>query len=275
MRKCSNCSAENKESAKFCVSCGESLTTVDSTKRFCSTCGEEVPLGANFCVSCGAEVSSGRDAIRPERHQAKARKKRVTTIDTKRTRKGVIAMLIAIPIISLLFIQLMKKPGSTIPKLPTTPSGMPVQRGNITDDEDAMAPVMQKLEELNERIENNPADFHAFLELGSMYGMIGRFEEASEYYESYIELQPDDGRIRIVLAEMYANSGSLGKAISHLEEASRIDPEDEFALYNLGIIFASKGDTLSAKDAWQKLVDKNPTTELGISAGQNLMRLTE
>ena len=275
MGKCANCSSENKENAKFCVSCGESLTTISVTKRFCSTCGEEVPLGANFCVSCGAEVSSGRDAIRPERHQAKARKKRVTTIDTKRTRKDVIAMLIAIPIISLLFIQLMKKPGSTIPKLPTTPSGMPVQRGNVTGDDDAMAPVMQRLEELNERIENNPADFHAFLELGSMYGMIGRFEEASEYYESYIELQPNDGRIRIVLAEMYANSGSLEKAISHLEEASRIDPEDEFALYNLGIIFASKGDTHSAKDVWQKLIDKNPTSELGISAGQNLIRLKE
>jgi len=275
MRKCSNCSAENKESAKFCVSCGESLTTVNLTKRFCSTCGEEVPLGSNFCVSCGAEVSSGKGAIRPERNQAKARKKRVTTIDTKRTRKGVIAMLIAIPLISLLFIQLMKKPGSTIPKLPTTPSGMPVQRGNITSDDDAMAPVLKKLEELNERIDNNPADFHAFLELGDMYGMIGRYEEASEYYESYIELQPNDGRIRIVLAEMYANSGDLEKAISHLEEAARVDPEDEFALYNLGIIFASKGDTLSARETWQKLVDNNPTSELGISAGQNLNRLTE
>ena len=275
MKKCSNCSAENIESAQFCVSCGQSLSTINLTKRFCSTCGEEVPLGANFCVSCGAEVSTGRGAIRPERNQAKARKKRVTTIDTKRTRKGVIATLIAIPIISLLFIQLMKKPGSTIPKLPTTPSGMPVQRGNITGDDDAMAPVMQKLEELNERIENDPGDFHAFLELGSMYGMIGRFEEASEYYESYIELQPNDGRIRIVLAEMYANSSDLEKAISHLEEASRIDPEDEFALYNLGIIFASKGDTLSAKDVWQKLVDNNPTSELGISAGQNLIRLKE
>lgn len=275
MLKCSNCSADNKESAKFCVSCGESLTAVDITKRFCSTCGEEVPLGANFCVSCGVEVSVGKGVIRPERHQAKARKKRTAQIDTNRTRKGVIAMLIAIPIISLLFIQLMKKPGSTIPKLPTTPSGMPVQRGNVTGDDDAMAPVMQKLEELNERIENDPADFHAFLELGSMYGMIGRIEEASEYYESYIELQPDDGRIRILLAELYVNSGNLEKAISHLEEATRIDPEDDFALYNLGIVFASKGDTLSAKDAWQKLVDKNPTGELGISAGQNLLRLRE
>ena len=275
MRSCSNCSAENKEGATFCVSCGEPLADVAQTKRFCSTCGEEVPIGANFCVSCGAEVSAGREVIRPERKQAKARKKRVTQIDTNRTRRSLIAMLIAIPLISLLFIQIMKKPGSTIPKLPTTPSGMPVQRGNITTDEDAMAPVMQKLEELNERIENNPSDFHAFLELGNMYGMIGRYEEASEYYESYIELQPEDVRVRISLAEMYANSGNLEKAILHLEEASRIDPEDEFALYNLGIMSASMGDTLSAKAAWQKLVEKNPTSEIGISAGQNLIRLQE
>ena len=275
MGRCTNCSAENMESAKFCVSCGEALADVAQTKRFCSTCGEEVPLGANFCVSCGAEVSPGREVIRPERNQAKARKKRVAQIDTNRTRKGVIAMLIAIPLISLLFIQIMKKPGSTIPKLPTTPSGMPVQRGNITDNEDAMAPVMQKLEELNERIENNPADFHAYLELGNMYSMIGRYEEASEYYESYIEIQPDDGRVRIALAEMYANSGNYEKAILHLDEASKIDPEDEFALYNLGIVSVSMGDTLSAKTAWEKLVEKNPTSEIGISAGRNLIKLQE
>ncbi len=108
-----------------------------------------------------------------------------------------------------------------------------------------------------------------------MYAMIGRFEEASEYYENYIELQPEDGRIRIVIAEMYANTGNLEKAVSHLKEASRIDPEDDFALYNLGIIFASMGDTLSAKDAWERLVDKNPTGELGISAAQNLIRIRE
>ncbi len=275
MKSCSNCSAENEDNVKFCISCGESFTAVVVTKRFCSNCGEEVPLGANFCISCGAEVSAGKGEIRPERTQAKARKKRVTQIDMNRTRKSVIAMFIAIPIISLLFIQIMKKPGSTIPKLPTTPSGMPVQRGNVSGDEDAMAPVMQKLEELNERIENNPADFHAYLELGSMYGMIGRYEEASEYYESYIELQPNDGRVRITLAEMYANSGNLEKARLHLEEAIRIGPEDEFALYNLGVISASMGDTLSAKDAWQKLVDRNPTSEIGISAGQNLIKLQE
>ena len=273
MKNCSNCSAENKENAKFCVSCGEPLTGKSKTKRFCSTCGEEVPIGSNFCISCGAEVSAGKGAIRPERNQAKARKKRVAQVDSKRTRKGVIAMLIAIPIMSLLFIQIMNKPGSKIPKLPTTPSGMPVQRGNIGDNEDAMAPIMQKLEELNERIESDPTDFHAFLELGSMYSMIGRYEEASEYYESYIELQPDDGRVRSALAEMYTNSGKFEKAISHLEEASRIDPDDEFALFNLGVIFASMGDTLSARDAWQKLVDKNPTSEIGISASQNLIRL--
>ena len=275
MKKCSNCSAENKESAKFCVSCGETLTGETQTKRFCSTCGEGVPIGSNFCISCGAEVSAGKGVIRPERNQAKARKKRVTQVDLKRTRKGVIAMLIAIPIISLLFIQIMNKPGSIIPKQPTTPSGMPVQRGNSTDSGDAMAPVMKKLEELNERIENDPADFHAYLELGGMYSMIGRYEEASEYYESYIELQPDDVRVRNALAEMYTNSGDYDKAISHLEEATRIDPDDEFALYNLGVIFASKGDTLSAKDAWQKLVDKNPTSEIGISANQNLIRIQE
>ncbi|MCH7618620.1 MAG: tetratricopeptide repeat protein [Candidatus Marinimicrobia bacterium] len=273
MKSCAKCGAENKDDSKFCSSCGNTFDATDQTKRFCSQCGSEVPLGADFCISCGAEVSPGREAIRPERAQAKAPKKRTAQLNPNRRRIGVMAFMIAIPLLSLLFYQIIIKPGSTIPKRPTTPSGMPVPRGNQSNGEDAMAPVMQKLDELNERIENDPDDFHAYLELGGMYATIGRYEEASEYFVEYLRIQPDDVRVRIALAEMYANAEEVEKAKSQLQTALKSDPDDEFALYNLGVILASMGDKEGARVQWQKVIDKNPDSDVGAAAKENLGNL--
>lgn len=275
MITCEKCATENNDASKFCSKCGDSLQSIDKTKRFCSTCGSEVPLGSNFCISCGAEVSTGKGAIRPDRTQSKARKKRVSKAIPNRRKNGVLALLISVPVLSILFYQIMQQEDSTTTRIDlNTVSGMSAPRGNRpTIDSDAMAPVMQKLEELNDRIDSDPNDFHAYLELGSMYATIGRYEEASEYFESYVELQPDDGRVKISLAEMYANSGNTEKAKFHLEEALRVDPKDEFALYNLGIILATMGDKTGAREAWEQLAEQNPDSEIGISAKENLDNL--
>jgi len=275
MKTCKNCESENNDDSKFCSNCGDSFQVQDETKRFCSTCGSEVPLGSNFCISCGAEVSTGRGAIRPDRNQAKARKKRVSNVNPKRNKNAVLALIISVPVLSILFYQIMMQEDSTTPRIDLNAMpGASAPSGNQSDaDSDAMAPVMEKLEELNDRIDNNPKDFHAYLELGSMYATIGRYEEASEYFESYVELQPDDVRVRIALAEMYANAGNTEKAKFQLEEALKVDPQDGYALYNLGIILASLGDKAGAQEAWDKLVEQNPDSEIGISAKQNLENL--
>ncbi|OLS26365.1 MAG: Adenylate cyclase 2 [Candidatus Heimdallarchaeota archaeon LC_3] len=49
---CNNCRAENRETAQFCMKCGNSL------KNNCSNCGEELPHQAHFCIKCGTKVIS-------------------------------------------------------------------------------------------------------------------------------------------------------------------------------------------------------------------------
>jgi len=50
---CPNCSTENPEDARFCMSCGHSLEAP------CPNCGTELPPNAKFCFNCGFEIEAG------------------------------------------------------------------------------------------------------------------------------------------------------------------------------------------------------------------------
>jgi class 3 adenylate cyclase len=49
--RCQSCGHENREGAKFCLGCGDSLVLA------CPSCGYELPPAARFCDSCGQPVS--------------------------------------------------------------------------------------------------------------------------------------------------------------------------------------------------------------------------
>ena len=50
---CPNCSTENPDGARFCMSCGHSLEAP------CPNCGTELPPNAKFCFNCGFEIEAG------------------------------------------------------------------------------------------------------------------------------------------------------------------------------------------------------------------------
>lgn len=52
MCKCTQCGAEWKSGAKFCVKCG-----AEKDKNLCPNCGESVPSDSRFCTNCGTEMS--------------------------------------------------------------------------------------------------------------------------------------------------------------------------------------------------------------------------
>jgi class 3 adenylate cyclase/tetratricopeptide (TPR) repeat protein len=50
--RCSNCSTENVDGARFCASCGSALGEA------CSNCGAAIPTDARFCPACGTPVGA-------------------------------------------------------------------------------------------------------------------------------------------------------------------------------------------------------------------------
>jgi ribosomal protein L40E len=51
--RCTSCTAENPERAKFCLECGAHLG------RRCAACDAELPGGAKFCLECGKPIATG------------------------------------------------------------------------------------------------------------------------------------------------------------------------------------------------------------------------
>ncbi|HEX4215823.1 MAG TPA: SPFH domain-containing protein [Candidatus Dormibacteraeota bacterium] len=58
--RCPKCGSLNTESAKFCASCGESLSAAQAHPQAageaCPKCGTANPPGAKFCASCGSQL---------------------------------------------------------------------------------------------------------------------------------------------------------------------------------------------------------------------------
>ena len=57
--RCSNCGADNRETARFCDGCGEHLP------EQCPSCGALAPAGVRLCGSCGAALSSRQPPSAP------------------------------------------------------------------------------------------------------------------------------------------------------------------------------------------------------------------
>jgi class 3 adenylate cyclase/tetratricopeptide (TPR) repeat protein len=58
-RSCPNCSAQNPERARFCMSCGAELAPL------CPSCGAENPGSAKFCMECGTALGDAAPAPPP------------------------------------------------------------------------------------------------------------------------------------------------------------------------------------------------------------------
>ena len=69
--KCPKCQFENREGAKFCLNCGESLEVR------CPECGKKLPLLSKFCDECGQRLE---EVLEAEKEVAEAERKYVTAL---------------------------------------------------------------------------------------------------------------------------------------------------------------------------------------------------
>lgn len=74
MLNCENCGTENKDGAKFCKSCGSSISVNANSSvqpgpaMLCKNCLAELTAGAKFCKKCGTSVAGSTPSASSETH---------------------------------------------------------------------------------------------------------------------------------------------------------------------------------------------------------------
>ncbi|HVZ17459.1 MAG TPA: tetratricopeptide repeat protein [Terriglobales bacterium] len=174
----------------------------------------------------------------------------------------------------------------------------------MEDNRDARRLLMEAL--ARRSLQNDPADFEAHYNLGSMLQAEGFVHEAIEHYELAVKLRPDHavannalgaalvaiGRSADAIAPLQAAIskrpdyfdahynlalalhvlGDLNGVINQLTEATRISPNDASAHANLGAVLAEAGRYTEAKAQLEEALRIDPQQEM---ARENLALLKQ
>jgi len=130
--------------------------------------------------------------------------------------------------------------------------------------------MIKGIRELQARVDTDPADKTATLQLANRLYDVQFFDRAAVMYERYLKLDPQNLDARVDLGTSYfqisfsdsAGHGSYQKlAETTFLEAIRINPGHQLANFNLGIVNLHKGDMAAAMEWFEKCVAIDPGSE--------------
>jgi Flp pilus assembly protein TadD len=105
----------------------------------------------------------------------------------------------------------------------------------------------------------DPRNHLPSLELGLMYGELGRDEEARKAYEDVIKLQPDNPEALNNLAYIKADTGQdLDQALAYAQRARQKRPNDLNIADTLALIYIRKNLTDDSLRMLRDLVNQKP-----------------
>lgn len=93
--------------------------------------------------------------------------------------------------------------------------------------------------------------------------------EAKRLTDEGLTKYPDDRELLIDKINFFFSEGKQGEAIEFLKKLAAKDPNNESILYNLAVAYESTGDTVSARQGYEKVLALNPNNfdaNLGLGA---------
>ena len=94
---------------------------------------------------------------------------------------------------------------------------------------------------LKRALEKRAFDFHILRDLGRIYFLDGRYEEALKTFETSLNIAPDDIECLFFLGRTQAGLGMYGTAENTFEKLIEKDPDYNQALYFLGDAYGRQG----------------------------------
>ena len=95
-------------------------------------------------------------------------------------------------------------------------------------------------------------------DLGKVYTVMDRLEEARLAFAVAVELDSANVRALNNLAAIYARTSNVGRAIEVLEKVHQLDPDYVVGLHSLGLSYAENGEYDKAADLLNRVVELAP-----------------
>ena len=118
-----------------------------------------------------------------------------------------------------------------------------------------------KLQELEEKLKQQPENPDGWLLLARSYSEMQRFPDAVRAYEQLVKLVPGEAHLWANYADVYAmnnNQSLLGEPTKFLNKALELDGSNTLALALSGSAAMERGDYVAAITHWTKLTDLLP-----------------
>ena len=139
--------------------------------------------------------------------------------------------------------------------------------------DNVMASIMQHMEELKNDVEKNPNDTLKMKEYAGFLNEAHQKDQAIIYYNKILKKDPRRIDILTSLVFIYYNDKNFDEAESCLNKILNIDKNNVEAMYNLGAVYATKGDRAKARQLWSKIVNNFPASSVAQKARESIQRL--
>jgi tetratricopeptide (TPR) repeat protein len=104
-------------------------------------------------------------------------------------------------------------------------------------------------DEFSRELQVDPNNSNAAYEIGEMYRMSGKLDDAQSFFEMAVKAHPDFPEALVGLANVLAAQSKWQEGLPLLERAVKIRPEDQVAWYRLSQAYRAVGDAAGQKRA--------------------------
>jgi len=142
-----------------------------------------------------------------------------------------------------------------------------LENERLTHGDGPGADMLEVVEGLAQRLEDNPDDVNGWRMLGRSYMSLNNHAKAVEAFERVVELedgQTAQGLVELGEAVLAAEGGQTmpQRAMSLFENAIAVEPNNQAALFWGGLGAVNRGDTELAAERWERLLGTNPPDDI-------------
>lgn len=126
--------------------------------------------------------------------------------------------------------------------------------------------------QLKQQVEADANNVDSRRDLAKLYFDAGLYQDAITYFDQALELSPDDIEVLLMLGVSHYNLNNFDEAEQNWLRVTKLAPDKAEPWYNLGFLYITKtpADEQAANDAWNKVIEIEPDSELAASAKQHL-----